>query len=484
MGNELKVLGKIDLDEYNGLRKPVANEYDPFRIVAMTVSFWEQDPVVIDFSMKEDEGDYEYRYFSLLIGSNGIGKSTLLREIIDFFVYAKKGFEDYKSKQIVIYTIIYTLGGHTYKIMREGKEFSYYCDDVYAAKNELVFPLIIASTMGMFDKFPYQNNGRNNKVGPYDVSMYKYVGPRANSNMFSSKTYLMMQMLAALKTIKQKKQLTKIADVLKFIGYEKKLTLKIKVKNTNDPSLRKKRENLSDEGKEYLDDHLNIFEDELTIKFDKSTILYVKGLKLKEMNELRQNGLLTWSRCYLYRDGKEIECNQLSSGEFNMLGIVMSVVLTADNNNVLILLDEPEISQHPNWQIDIIDNLDKTLDGYNCHFLIATHCHFLVSNLPTGRSCVIDVEKDRDKRIMILPLQANTYGWSAEEVLLKAFKLATDRSRYLADVVGGLLTKIAKNEIAISQVEKEARFLELVSKNLKDVDPMKKVIDTIIKSFA
>lgn len=248
--------------------------------------------------------------------------------------------------------------------------------------------------------------------------------------------------------------------------------------------MRKKRENLSDEGKEYLDDHLNIFEDELTIKFDKSTIQYVKGLKLKEMNELRQNGLLTWSRCYLYRDGKEIECNQLSSGEFNMLGIVMSVVLTADNNNVLILLDEPEISQHPNWQIDIIDNLDKALDGYNCHFLIATHCHFLVSNLPTGRSCVIDVEKDRDKRIMILPLQANTYGWSAEEVLLKAFKLATDRSRYLADVVGGLLTKIAKNEIAISQVEKEARFLELVSKNLKDVDPMKKVIDTIIKSFA
>ena len=46
------------------------------------------------------------------------------------------------------------------------------------------------------------------------------------------------------------------------------------------------------------------------------------------------------------------------------------------------------------------------------------------------------------------------------------------------------MTKIAKNEIAISQVEKEARFLELVSKNLKDVDPMKKVIDTIIKSFA
>lgn len=484
MDNEFKVLGKIDLTAYNGIKRPDVEDTEPFRIISMVVSFWDQAPIGIDFNVNNDESDDIYRYFSLLIGNNGVGKSTLLREIIDFYVYADKGFEDYKSKQVLILTMDYTIGGHNYRILRSGKEFSYYCDEKYASKDKMVFPLIIASTMGMFDKFPYQNNGRKGKVGPYDVPMYKYVGPRANSNMFSSKTYLMMQMLAMLKTIKKRKQLTKIADVLRFIGYDTKLTLKIKVKNTNDQSLEKKRANLSKEGRNYYNEHKDISDDELNIFFDKSTIQYVKSLQLKEINELRQNGLLSWSRCYLYREGKGIECSQFSSGEFNMMSIVMSVVLTADNKNVLVLLDEPEISQHPNWQIDIIKSLDDALDGYNCHFIISTHCHFLVSNLPIGRSNVSDIEKGINNQIVVMPLRSNTYGWSAEEVLLKAFKLSTDRNRYLAEVVGGLLTKIAKNEIIISEVEEKIRFLELVSKNLKDVDPMKKVIAAITEQFS
>lgn len=150
---------------------------------------------------------------------------------------------------------------------------------------------------------------------------------------------------------------------------------------------------------------------------------------------------------------------------------------------MLILLDEPEISQHPNWQIDIVSNLDKALEGYNCHFMIATHCHFLVSNLPTGRSNVIDIEKDTQRIVEVLPLKADTYGWSAEEVLLRAFKMTTDRNRYLAEVVGGLLNKMVKNEIAIAEVESELKFLKRVSVNLSDIDPMKKIINTIVNEF-
>ena len=482
MGNELKVLGKIDLNEYNGHKSPVVDDYEPFRIIAMTVSFWDQEPVGIDISMNENGGNYDCRFFSLLIGNNGVGKSTLLREIVDFFVYAEKGFEDYKTKQVLILSLQYTMGGHTYNILRSRKEFSYYCDDNYAFKDEMKFPLIIASTMGMFDKFPYQNNGKRGKEGPYDVSMYKYVGPKASSNMFSSKTYLMMQMLAMLPAIKKRRQLTKIADVLRFIGYETKLTIKIKLKNTNDPSSEKKRASLSSEAERYYDNHRNISEDELSIVFDKSTIQYVKGLKLKEINELRQNGLLSWSRCYLYKDGKEVECNQLSSGEFNMLSIVMSVVLTAVNKNVLILLDEPEISQHPNWQIDIIDNLDAALDGYNCHFIISTHCHFLVSNLPVNRSNVIHMNKIGDQ-VFQKSIEANTYGWSPEEVLLKVFEMTTDRNRYLAEMVGLFIKQISEDSISLENANKEIAFLNKVSEGLSDVDPLKKVILAITEEF-
>jgi len=474
----LKIVGKIDLDQISGKRIPIIEKNKLFRIISMKVSFWNQSPIEIKFDVNNEELAEGNRFFSLLIGSNGVGKSSLLREVIDMLVYARNGEENTKNKQIEIQWLKYSLGGHEFLIERAQNEFKYHCNGNYTKGEKMSYPLIIASTMGMFDKFPYRKPN-----GPYDTPMYSYVGPRASSNIIATKTYLMMQMLANLNNVKQKRQLTKIAEVLRFIGYDTTIVLRFKVKDSTDSKAEANKQKLSKKCKQYLALIDNQVERAVDLNFADTTLQYAKGLHLAEINELRQAKLLSWQRCYLYRDGKEIECNKLSSGEFNMLSIVMSVVLAADNNHVLVLLDEPEISQHPNWQIDIISNLDKALEGYNCHFMIATHCHFLVSNLPTGRSNVIDIEKDTQRIVEILPLKANTYGWSAEEVLLRAFKMTTDRNRYLAEVVGGLLNKIAKNEIAIAKVQAELQFLKKVSANLRDIDPMKKIINTIVNEF-
>ena len=474
----LKIVGKIDLDQISGKRIPIIEKNKLFRIISMKVPFWNQSPIEIKFDVNNEELAEGDRFFSLLIGSNGVGKSSLLREVIDMLVYARNGEENTKNKQIEIQWLKYSLGGHEFLIERAQNEFKYYCNGNYTKGEEMSYPLIIASTMGMFDKFPYRKPN-----GPYDTPMYSYVGPRASSNIIATKTYLMMQMLANLNNVKLKRQLTKIAEVLRFIGYDTTIVLRFKVKDSTDSKAEANKQKLSKKCKQYLALIDNQVERAVDLNFADTTLQYAKGLHLAEINELRQAKLLSWQRCYLYRDGKEIECNKLSSGEFNMLSIVMSVVLAADNNHVLVLLDEPEISQHPNWQIDIISNLDKALEGYNCHFMIATHCHFLVSNLPTGRSNVIDIEKDTQRIVEILPLKANTYGWSAEEVLLRAFKMTTDRNRYLAEVVGGLLNKIAKNEIAIAKVQSELQFLKKVSANLRDIDPMKKIINTIVNEF-
>lgn len=474
----LKIVGKIDLDQISGKRIPIIEKNKLFRIISMKVSFWNQSPIEIKFDVNNEELAEGNRFFSLLIGSNGVGKSSLLREVIDMLVYARNGEENTKNKQIEIQWLKYSLGGHEFLIERAQNEFKYYCNGNYTKGEKMSYPLIIASTMGMFDKFPYRKPN-----GPYDTPMYSYVGPRASSNIIATKTYQMMQMLANLNNVKQKRQLTKIAEVLRFIGYDTTIVLRFKVKDSTDSKAEANKQKLSKKCKQYLALIDNQVERAVDLNFADTTLQYAKGLHLAEINELRQAKLLSWQRCYLYRDGKEIECNKLSSGEFNMLSIVMSVVLAADNNHVLVLLDEPEISQHPNWQIDIISNLDKALEGYNCHFMIATHCHFLVSNLPTGRSNVIDIEKDTQRIVEILPLKANTYGWSAEEVLLRAFKMTTDRNRYLAEVVGGLLNKIAKNEIAIAKVQAELQFLKKVSANLRDIDPMKKIINTIVNEF-
>ena len=220
------------------------------------------------------------------------------------------------------------------------------------------------------------------------------------------------------------------------------------------------------------------------IRPQSDAITYVQNLHLRELNLLRQEGFLQSFKCTLYRNNDEIDCNQVSSGEFNMLSILMSVVLSAGNQYLLVLLDEPEISQHPNWQMSIIDKLDEALSGYACHFLIASHCHFLVSDLPQDRSNVFDIEYNQSGDIEINSLESETYGWSAEQVLLDVFKVGTDRNRYLASIVGRLLEDIGKNNISPENLTSRLRFLLKVQENLSNIDPLKEIISLICKEFA
>ena len=49
------------------------------------MSFGNSDAVSFDFGINVDKLEPNYRYFSLLIGNNDAGKSSLLHEIVEFF---------------------------------------------------------------------------------------------------------------------------------------------------------------------------------------------------------------------------------------------------------------------------------------------------------------------------------------------------------------------------------------------------------------
>lgn len=174
----------------------------------------------------------------------------------------------------------------------------------------------------------------------------------------------------------------------------------------------------------------------------------------------------------------------MSSGEFAMLSTVLSISAAANDPHTLVLLDEPELSQHPNWQMMLIDNLDRALKNQVCHLLIATHSHMLVSDLPMNRSSVTQLEKDIDGNLNATQISECTYGWSAEEVLLKVFKTATDRNRYFGERIGKLLEQMGNNTINPEKVTEELKELQEISMHLSDVDPMKAILNTIVKAYA
>ena len=89
MGVKLNVVGKIDLDALNQSAYRSIDPNEPFKVISIKVAFGEQEPLILDFGEIGDDNPDEFRYFSLFIGKNGLGKSMFLCEIIDFMVDAK-----------------------------------------------------------------------------------------------------------------------------------------------------------------------------------------------------------------------------------------------------------------------------------------------------------------------------------------------------------------------------------------------------------
>ena len=123
-----------------------------------------------------------------------------------------------------------------------------------------------------------------------------------------------------------------------------------------------------------------------------------------------------------------------------------------------------------------------------CHFIIATHSHFLVSDLEPNSSSVSALQlgiTENGKSVVNVESLANTstYGWSAEDVLYNVFKVATTRNYYVAQEIGFILKEIAKKEINHGSILDKHKQLQIIMKSLNDNDPLKSLILKIEKEF-
>jgi predicted ATPase len=112
------------------------------------------------------------------------------------------------------------------------------------------------------------------------------------------------------------------------------------------------------------------------------------------LEDLRQIGLLYAPDIFLKRDDA-YSLQESSSGEYHFFSSMVALMATVKVNS-LIFLDEPEISLHPNWQMKYISFLRSLFSdpNYNTsHILMATHSHFLISDLDGRDSKIIGIKK-------------------------------------------------------------------------------------------
>lgn len=444
--------------------------------------------------------------YSVIIGCNGVGKSTLLKEMVDFFVDLHAYINNFKQKissanKARLKGVKYHIDGVCCEVIRIGRTFLTKIDNKFLASKKLRVPTIVACNFGAFDKFPVQKVNGSSQTR-YDVPYYKYVGAHVNGNMISSSA-IAFRLLFALKENMDDRQRQNLSSILDFIGYDHTITLNysIVLKSKKNGSvydhvlqhvLKDKEyskltsEQRSNKVKELYDFYKNKeFAKQPTcnydIDIDQNSLAANEDLNY--IYKLKQYDLVQATSVVFYKNGKQIASEEMSSGEFAMLSMVLSISTAASDSHTLILIDEPELSLHPNWQMTIIDNLDRALKNQVCHLLIATHSHMLVSDLPMNRSSVSQWEKDKDGNLIANRIEENTYGWSAEEVFLKVFKTATDRNRYFGERIAKLLEQMGNDTITKEAVADELNELQEISQHLSEVDPMKMVLNTIIDAY-
>lgn len=373
----------------------------------------------------------------------------------------------------------------------------------FCSLNDLRIPSIVACHFGAFDKFPTQKVNGSAQTR-YDVPCYKYVGAHVNGSMISSSA-IAFRLLFALNEQMNDWQRQNICSILDFIGYDHRVSLSysLVMKSKTDGAALDAIKQRVNKDKEYskLDKQqknvkatqlYNYYKKKTStgnsrhdyeIDFDEDIAKEESHDELQFIYKLKQCELVNSTNVIFHKQGCDVTSEDMSSGEFAMLSTVLSISAAANDPHTLVLLDEPELSLHPNWQMTLIDNLDRALSNQVCQLLIATHSHMLVSDLPMKRSSVTQVEKDERDNLFANSISECTYGWSAEEVLLKVFKTATDRNRYFGERIGKLLEKMGSNTITPKEVKAELNELQEISMHLSKIDPMKQILNTIVETY-
>lgn len=112
-------------------------------------------------------------------------------------------------------------------------------------------------------------------------------------------------------------------------------------------------------------------------------ILNEKRLSFKKVKIDREKGFI-----FVTDNGNPLQLTQLSSGEQHEVVLLYELIFRA-KDNVLVLIDEPEISLHIAWQKEFLRDLKRIISLQNVAAIISTHSPQIIDN---NWHLVVDLE--------------------------------------------------------------------------------------------
>ena len=496
----------------------------------------------IYYDFIDDEDNQETIYTSVLIGPNGTGKSNLFRTVIELFKELNDlrngGERSYKvngqfslkygiDNNIFDYTNFRNFEKTENFNSNDKKYISYLLKNgKFISTAEAILPTaIVANSIMLTDKYPIYNSV---EVFP----IYKYLGIRNKTQNASTRSYVRKTIEFIVQEFDSSVFRQGLINASEFLGLGKAIEIVYYTLNTNFffqkagltpemlnnyfTSIKETYDNSPTTAPFKLNTYLKLSENKELIKeicrfcnqlsegerLIKIPNRVVKKIKYNIISEtsfqqlksefillehLRQLGILTAPDVQLNRSG-DYSLQESSSGEYHFFSSMVGLMATIKSNS-LIFIDEPEVSLHPNWQMQYLTFLRKLFPGKefsSSHLMVATHSHFLISDLDGQNSKIIGLRRNREISVVNLPENVDTYGWSAEDVLFNIFNVTSTRNRYISAAISELLDDLSKGSLTSVNLLDKNKYEMLINlrDNLKSVDPLKEVVDSILKRIS
>lgn len=490
------------VDAPNGL------DFELLHVEAAAVNIgtlWQKDPVWLHPQIKLDHrpaaaapanGDH----LTALIGRNGTGKSHLLSAIVDTFV----GLELVASRrrnrlrEMPLERLRYSIGDKTCELTRKANgDCEAKVNNVRVDLGDVPLPQrVVALTMTPFDKF------RVPEVSSYSVdaaerSRYRYLGLRDRTNKASIENLLFRSLNSLFETSSNPAvKRARISRVFEFLNLEPNITVVYRVRISKDvasaaangadimaPGVIKDR-NIFHRASELVKSG-EFSEQELArairgvaegsdrgfirLKADFGETGSVDNL-FAAFQGLRRSGFLQLRAVEVQQKGGVVtDLKRASSGQLGMATALLSLASEIQDGS-LVLIDEPEISLHPEWQIKYIALLLETFEAYEgCHFVIATHSPLVISELPPHATLIALDNPDS-------PPTAELAGQSADVLLAEAFQMISNGNLHVRDLLVQALRDAADGRAATQEFRASVEHLLRLTKDLPEENGMRTVV--------
>lgn len=470
-----------------------------------------------------DENEFKnIEFISLIIGQNGTGKSKLLEAITSFLISIERANNSPRFKWDLKYGIEIDIFHnniiYTFKYL---EEFTFSHQGTINIK-DILHDNVIVNVYTFNDKYPFIES----------EDFYKYCGLRTVSNNIYVNVPVEDCFINLTSIIKNEIKIKITNNIFDELNLQRKISVQYKLKNKklliNPKFIKIKKEyiNTSILTEEHKTIFISLIKESLSVKkienfkikrfinndieIEETLIFLINNKEIKNLNLLsfsweeilteksksnniefkekveiykilREIGILQFETFQVYRN-EYFDFNEASSGEFHFLNLFSSILSNIKDNS-LIIIDEPEISLHPNWQNMLIYTLEPIFKTYsNAQFIIASHSHLMVSSLKKENSSLITMKRSGNEIKIENLKNIDTYGWSAEQILFDVFGMLTDRNFYLSQKVQEIINEMSTNKPDHTKINKlKNKLIEYDLNALHNNDPFKSIIENILK---